>query len=632
VFKLEKKLALKYAAQLANFRDLKTFQEKFLALLTDLAYEAESHWDFSDIRYGTVMTKKEWRQFAGHPERKQYRSRAVKFENFEKTFAFIVELLKDAYGFYEKLKEGEYKQSLKTAIASLLDFSLNARYRVETMRFVDTYYGRSAEERDDGIIEPTAVLKAKLDYAIADYCRFTKKDYKKLRRKIYRLCGGRIKTLSEYCDTCQFDDGFRKDLLGVFKVFKKDQTLAFFNVRIGWEVWKIIREIGLNLDAYLELNNMPKFSIIKKKLLNFAQKPNFVNEMLKHMADELPESYKEYKKEGSIETWQWVAEDSRRKKYPKKLRTDGEIKKMVADCQKTVYKYYPLAVKPTPRNLILNPLHPEALTRAFQSSTKNTKGNNISVVVMTPRTLLEYEYLPVLAHEATHAVHRIVLEAAEGKGVLPKGSAKRISNGALEEFSQLVEHLFYKSKSIPKKKFIGKEFPNFYSGVVIRHQAPYAFCQLSLRKEFDKLYDSGFRGDLTDDYLWKLKFKYDKKAKYWHQLGLKIINDQVTAFGLFSSYAPDDGLIYMKRYLLEKSQISNLKSQNDKVLTMAEAFKKRFGKDWIKRKEARAVLLWMFLESGRNHKIETFGKLVLNKKPEDCLKELKKIGIKSADI
>mgnify|MGYP001151104723 CR=1 FL=1 len=633
----ESLLAKKYQKALKPFlkRD-KNFRVQWLALLQDLINESESRWDYNSIRYQTVMTKKQWRAFASHPQRKPYRTKVDLPKKYNQKFNFIIEILKNSYQYYKILKESKFKEVLLAELAALLDCALNARYELESMRIADEYYGRKIKDRDDGKINPTPVSLAKLNHAIREHCRTTKKDYQKLHHKIYRLSQGRISILVEYFHHYNIKDEFRVALLEIFKILKRDQTLAFAKIQMGWEIWQKVRKVGLNLDRYLILNGLPKYSTIKKRLDEFQKNQNFIKEILNHFEDELPQGYQRYQKQGFINNTDIIAEEAKRKGYPRKMRTEKEIKKMIKDCQKEICQYFPLAKKSSPRNLFLNPVHPGSTMRAFQSSTKNTKRQQVNVIVMTPRVTQKDIYLPVLAHETTHAVHKMVVEMGEASQVLPVGSGERIPQPVMEEFSQLVEHLFYQDKNLPyRKRFKGKEFSNFYSAMATCIQAPFALVQMGIRKKFDQLWDNGYRGKLKESMIWDLKYEFDEKLKKWMSQGINIVRETLTSFDLFAPYCPTDGVRYIRRYIVKsKSESKKVKVKKSErtILPMAQAFEQRFGKNWIKSKKARTILLWLLLESGRNHQTENFGEFVLNKKAKDCQEELEKICVKEKDI
>ena len=380
------------------------------------------------------------------------------------------------------------------------------------------------------------------------------------------------------------------------------------------------------------LNGLPKYSIIKRRLDQFQENKDFIKEILGHFQDELPQSFQKYQQQGFITDVDLLSEEAKRKRYPKKIRSEKEIKEMVKTSQKEIWQYFPLAKKISPKRVFLNPLHPAATMRAFQSSTKNTEGQQVNVIVMTPRVTLKDTYLPILAHETTHAVHRIILEMGEKSHFLPRGAGERIPQPVMEEFSQLVEHLFYQDKNLPyQKKFRGQEFPNFYSARATYFQIPFALVQMGIRKNLDQLWNKGYRGKLKEAIIWNLKYKFDKKLKKWFRQGLNIVRETLTSFDLFMPYSPTDGLRYVRRYVVKSESKSENKNKTT-TFSMAAAFKQRFGKNWIKLKQARVILLWLLLESGRDHRTENFGELVLNKKITDCQRELEKIGLQKKDI
>jgi hypothetical protein len=260
---------------------------------------------------------------------------------------------------------------------------------------------------------------------------------------------------------------------------------------------------------------------------------------------------------------------------------------------------------------------------------------------MTPRTELIDEYLPILAHETAHALHRMVLELGEKAGVLEKGATELVPGSVMEDFSQLVEDQFHSDKKLPyKKKYKGKEFPNFRAGLVQRYQVPYALMQLGIRKYFDKLWNEGYRDFLKDEMVWEIKERFDPDVKAWAKLGIYIKRDRYNSLNYFSATDPGDGLVYMKKYIVDAPaggrSASYAKAAKGKTSvkseSMAAAFEKRYGKDWIKNKEARTVLLWLLLETGRNSASETFSEYILNGEPKEYLKELNQLGIKATQI
>lgn len=632
---LKENLEIKYKKYLDLYaKDKKSFDKSLVALLGDLSLDMEIHWDITDIRYGTVMTEKQWKNFSEHSQRTRYEAKALSlFKTLEGKFNFVVTLLKDVYPYYLDLEESTLKSLLKSSISTLLDCSIEGRYSLDKIRFADAYIGRSARERDNGEINPTLVSSSILDYAIKEYAYFSNKDHKKLKEKIYSICNGRTDLLLEYDLTCDMPEDFREDIRKIKHVLSRDYTLSFFKIKLGWEIWKIVRSIGMNVDTFLDLIDFPTAKVVKEKLLAFQSDKKFVEEVLNHMKDELPQSYKKYKKLGFLFIHELFNEEAKRKKYPKKLRDISKIKEMIKCCEDEVFSYFPLARKASPRYIIMNPTHPASLIRAFQSSTRNVKNLPINVIVMTPRINHEDEYLPTLAHETAHRIHRVIDEMGEKSKVLEKDASKRIPVSITEEFSQLVESQFYNDHNLfYKKKFKGKFFPNFKSAYVQRFQVPYALVQLGIREKFDKLWDEGFVGDITPEMIWDLKTEFDKKVQKWMGTGINFVwEGAFNSLDLFSSANLDDGLVYMKRYVADEEESLD-KNEENKSMSLKDAFEKRFGRKWLKSKDARIILLWLFLESGRNYKVENYYKLALSKDSQECFEELKLIGIRDKDI
>ena len=138
---LKDTISKKYKRALRYFDKDQSFEEKWLALFKDLINDLESRWDYNSIRYQTVMTKKEWQNFVNHPKRKPYQTKINFLKDFEDKFDFSLKIIKDSFSLYQQLNPGEFKNNLRSSIATLLDCALNAKYDLKSMRLTDQYYG-----------------------------------------------------------------------------------------------------------------------------------------------------------------------------------------------------------------------------------------------------------------------------------------------------------------------------------------------------------------------------------------------------------------------------------------------------------------------------------------------------------
>jgi len=625
-----KNIITRYLSRYINLYPSNDVKISLLDLINDLTSEAESIWDYNSVRYETVMTGKEWKKFACHKQRKPYKSKIFPEKSFFEKRRYYLEILKASFTFYKNIGNSAYKDKLKNALSGLLGCFINAYYEVKLIRFFDLYMGRSSSDRDNGKVNPTKIARTKLEYAINEYAFLTGRNTPDLRRKILSICDGRINVLFDYYATCQIEEDFRTDLKEILKNLQRDYTLDFFDLKIGWEIWKLIHWIGLDVEMFLELSDFPKYKQVEKKLLDFMKNERYVLEILEHMKDELPDCYEKYKNTGCVTSDEIIHEESVRKGYPKKLPSMRDIHLTINYSKKEVFRYFPLAKKGSPRNMILNPVHPESTDRAFQSSTKNILGERVNVIVMTPRSEARDTYIATLAHETTHLMHRILLEMGEKKGVLPKGSAELVPANIMEYFSQLVEEQFTRTVKLPyTKKYEGKEFTDFKSATTLRFQVPYTLVQLGIRKKFDEYLRAGYK-TLSEDMLYDIKLEFDRKARAWASTGINVDYERLSAFKIFKSNDPEDGLVYMKKYIEQESQSRS--KNGTKVVEMSKAFRKRFGRKWIKSKDARAILLWLLLESGRNYKSEKYGDLVMKMDVTKCVKELQNIGVEQSKI
>jgi hypothetical protein len=629
----------KYSEELLAF-ETTSYEDRWLELLGDLANVSESNWDFITIRYEVVMNQKEWDEFAYHPERLQYKSKIQKLRESDYNtvvYPFILEVLKDSYELLESIEDSEFKTNLRKKIAALLDYSTNARYLLDEIRVSDKYKGRSEQDRDNGVVEPTQVDKTKFRFAIEEYSRFSNKDFDQLYKKIYDICDGRMDTLITYYYSCNMDLEFRKDLWEIFQIHRIDRTLAHHHIQLGWDIWKSYHEIGLDTDKWLKLIGFNSLEETKKNLLALLENEEINDELLKHLEDDLPQTFQKYQDTGEIDTFLLWHENVERKGYPGSLKTKEQTDEMISESKVEVYKYFPLAQNESPKCVLLNPTHPAATTRAFQSGTRNEKGELVSVIVMTPRIDQKDDYLSTFAHESIHALHKLILSMGEESAVLPVGSSEGVSGSVSEVFTVLVEEQFSGDQDLPyDKKYKGHEFGSFYNGYVTRHQSPYALVQLSMREIYDDLWSSGYRDQLSQDMIRGIESKMDIALEGWYSTGLNFIRKDLRGTNLFVSYNPDDGLVYLRKYVVkeleENSPDNNETSAPKERITISDAFKKRFGDRWIDDRDARIVLHWLLLESGRNDKSELYGELVINAKITDMMEELKQIGVREEDL
>jgi hypothetical protein len=605
------------------------FDASLKLMLNDLINHTETAWDLFGIRYDSVMSKEEWENFINHPERIPYQTKISDMQNksTKEIYSFISGFLKDVFAYYKSLPDSDFKIELRKLINALIETTFNSIYQIEELRDTDLYAGRSIEDRDNGIIEISNLTKNKYEYAITEYARETQKNSELLKQKIMDLCQNDLRRIGEVSSSCVLDYETRLELKGISEIIARDLTLSFGDIKRGWRVWKEFRKIGIDTEEYLKLLGLPDFETVKRRLENFVKNKTHIDEMLNHLKDDLPECYEKYQNEKFITPLDIIHENAKRKNYPSQLRTAEEINKMVKEVEKEVFSLFPLAKNPTPRNIILTPTHPSSTSRAFNSTIKNSNRLPVNTIVMTPRIDNYDTYVSTFAHEVTHALHRKILQLGEENGALKPGSADGVSSAVMEDFSQLVDSQFKGEEKAPyKKQYNGKTFANFWSGYVTRFQVPFSLTQLSIRKEFDEMSD---KQTLTETDIWNLKYKFDNLTREWLSMGVNIKSD-ITSFNLFDSYNPSDGVVYMRTYMMQENSESNTNETEEN--TMQEAFKKRWGNQWVKEKDARILLHWLLLETGRNENTETYYQFILNKPIDEALSELEKITLKESDI
>ncbi len=611
--------------------------QRFIAFLEDLGNYTDYYWDIPKMQYDLVKSDKEWNEFKSHPERQPYQIKVLEWQGLtvEELYQNVLEVIKLSLKFIKKSSNKEFNHSVKRAIAPIIRGILHSRYEIETMKTVDQYKGITEEMRSSANMYTTTVQEASFLFATSTVALQLNRNVDEIRKILLTISQQDISRIGEYFMTCQFTDDEKLIYSTYVEALSSDNTLEDYSIRLAFKVWKELFAVGLDIETFLDIIDYPNAKTVKRRLQEFLNDSAMHKEVLNHFKAERPNSYKKYKKQGFINLLDIAQEEAQLLDFPTKLRTVRETQEMVDDATDLIGQYFPIAQNETPRQLFFAPIHPFANKRAYQSHTYNSERKPVNIVVMTPSVDSAEEFIETLAHETTHAVHSIILKLGAEYNILTKQQADQVPTGVLEDFSQLVEGQF-KADNLEKNKqlkyFKGKLFSSFNQAQSSRWQAPFGLLQIEVRERFEKLLKSGVTA-LTAELVNELRAEFNKKLLVWWETGVTFRRPLLSALSWVRPFSPDDGLVYMKRFIVPAVQSTKNNNRADtKNLPMSEAFAKRFGSNWIRQQDARILLYWLLLETGRNHKTETFGDLILKKDIRSCLEELQKISVDASEF
>ncbi|MCC7304428.1 hypothetical protein IT418_03400 [bacterium] len=620
-----------FSTELSHYQGANNYA-KWLAFLEELGIYADYNWDIPTMQYDLVKSDKAWREFTAHPEREPFQISIPEWRTWDtnQVYQRTLEVLQFSIVLTkEKGIDKEIQSQIKLSLSQIIKGILHSRYNKDFMTIKDTYLAITPEMRSRGNMYITEVQKANFEYNCLLTAQELKKNSTEIKRTLLEVCQHDLARLSEYVFTCQFSDEFKNIFSTYRKIAQSDFTLSDLRIRLGFKIWKELYDHGITIDVYLELLGYPNAKTTKKRLNDVLYNKKITKEIHQHLKYERPNSYKQLKKYGFVSQIDITQEEAKIYEYPKKLRTERQTIEMIDRCKNIIKRYFPISSEESPRQLLFNALHPFAVKRAYQSQTQNRNKQVVNITVMTPTTDSEHDYLETLAHETTHAIHSIILNRGADFGILTRQQVGQVPTGVLEDFSQLVEGQFKNSSEKQVISKPGKYFASLSQSTSSRWQAPYGLIQIEIREYFEKLFKENVT-EITGEMLLALRTKYIQKMYKWWDKQLGFQQTTVDPFMWFSPIAPYDGLVYMKRFILPE-KIGKLGTKKEK-LSMKEAFTKRFGEKWIDTQDARILLYWLLLETGRNHATENYGELILTKDISQCLEELQKIGIDAIEF
>lgn len=606
--------------------------EKWIAFLEELGIYADYYWDLPSMQYSLVKSDKEWADFLSHPERQPFKISVREWQDLtiEDLYPKVLEIIAFSLTLYnDKKLPKDIRQQIKLSISQAIKGIVHSRYDKYLMELEDSYVGITPQMRANADLQVTPIHQTRFEYFTKVAAEELGQNVEHVRKLLLDACQNDLARLTEYFMTCQFSDELKAIIVAYRRASSSDHTLDDLSIHVGFRIWKELMDHGVDINNYLELLSYPSTKIVSKRLLDLIKNKEVTKEIHQHLKNERPKSYAKLKKYGFVLQIDLTQEEAEINDYPTQLRSEKKTTAMIDKCRNIIKQYFPLSSEESPRQLMFNAIHPFATKRAFQSQTQNSNKQSVNITVMTPPVDSENDYLETLAHETTHAIHSIILHRAVEFNVITMQQANQVPTSVLEDFSQLVEGQFTNNTQSSHKSIPGKYFTSLNQALGSRAQAPFGLIQIGIREYFEKIYRQGIT-KVSPEMIVELRNEYTKKLRDWQDNELRFIRPVNEPFVWFAPIAPYDGLVYMKRFILpQKKQKSSSKKEG---LTMNDALVKRFGQKWIDAQDARILLYWLLLETGRNHATENYGELITKKDIRECLEELQKIGISATEF
>lgn len=583
-----------------------------------------------DISQLLGWSKKEADRFFSHPERKPLQSGFSFSENEVEAFEQV-----SAIGTYLRLKYEQSREADSKAEAGelLRQFYTNAvNYFLAPRCFLreDKWLGIDSQERLKGEIEgPNEEVLGEFWKAAVTVAesRKLKEPLELMEQMLAVTEGGNIATIFTYLTGKGGQPELREALGLVYENRLRNKELGIEKLQQVWVGEAIRLSMGINLDFWLELNGFPKAEIVEEKLHEFLNREDLVREVWQHLEVEAGDVIAEAKALGSkINFWDILTARAEHYGFDNKVESVEERKAKDGRAKKIIGELFPLTREELDTRLVVSTTRFGATARPFTSTYPNEKDQPVEVIVLNPRES-EKELVGYAGHEiGGHSLHHQMLRRAAEAGIVPENTWDKLPGSVKEELAILVEDqvikLFQRDQSkgavesgeLATKK--GKEWSDFWNAFINRRQASYGLTQLKVRKLMEKRWLAGER-DLKKVEAERMIDELEPKVTEWYAEGVPIEVPHAVLNNI-NPLALLDGLVYLKEYVVGES--------------VREAFKQRFGEIWVDKPEARAVLLALMVETGKQSDKAITGGFVSDADIEEIKEMLVEWGIKEEEI
>lgn len=601
--------------------------------ISDLNKQLDAESSVVFITQALALTKNESEEFFSHPERRPYKSTIELSEDRDEQ---IKQLL--AVGTYLRFRyESDDSVARAQDLAEFLGNSTLFLFGRDTGALDDEINGVTG--RGTGT-KPSQEMQSLMRRITDELASKNGVDSESLHEQVLEATeGGNYETAILFLTNRQGDLNVREALQSLVETRRNDKKLARRKLKLLWQIEKYRLSMAVNLDALYEANLLPDVGKVKEILHEFLTNDANTAEMLDHLQREAPQALSESQATGTpIDFWKMLAEMAKYQGFPDSAESPQELQQKKKKVWTEISEYLPsMAFEDSTRSFVDTPTRIGTQTRDYNVTYQNINDQLVNVSLINPRGK-ESRLAARTAHEMGHKLHARILKAAESADYVDEGSWDTMFPTVKEEFSQLLEDQVAKLYERRSAESIAKadkgeqkgQWRDLLHAFLIRRLGSYALIQTEVRLNMQKLWNEGKRGVLTDEETDKIIDELSPKVKEYYSLGVPITSPNQTITNNINLDNPLDGLVYLLGYI--KKGAGKDTPQETKFVGIKEAFSTRFGEVWIDNADARAVLLALMGESGRNQEIETYAKFIEGTSEDEAFSRLESWGIKGEEI
>ena len=660
-------------------------EEKALSeMTTDILERARSLSEIGWVGYLTGMSDAEKQETFSTPERKPYETlleepmdRVALLKQYLTIGSYLVKDYQDALDDQERAPAGPKKETAKKRVnntkkhlRTFEEHSIHPIFGPLMDDLNDRLWGIDPKMRKAGTITGPDQRVTQLIAQIADEVAMTEgNNAKEVEEAIYNITkGGDVQlAMRPLLHGYAGEPYLRRALISLFERTTGDRTLTEEKIKNVWLIELYLRKLGSSLNIGYELNGLPPADEAEARINAFTRNPQELLEVWRHIRRDAPTTFAKALKQlpeaarqklidqdidspdelidaTQIDYEDLVLEINQRLGLPGRLPTDEEIEARQSDLGEKWQEVMPSAgfkeeASSKEISAVWMPKGIGSSRRQFNCHYRS--GNRDESHTVSDSILNPYEederYWRGQAHELTHKTHDVMLHKGEhtrdakGELYLQPGSGNAVAHSIRETLAMLVDNaaLRYYKTVVKKTPPQSGKYPDTKYALTIRVQGMYGLGQLWTRQRINEFIDADSAVPTVD----AVAAIYDDIAprlRKAHEDGINIKHYRSVLATNLWEYGRYDGINYISNDLKIDTE-----TDGPQINPIRRAFEKQFGEDWLwgeKAKEARAVLLCLYVETGKHPQgtdedIEQLAQFVQTTKPEAALEKLQALGI-----
>lgn len=572
------------------------------------------------LAFSLAWSKSESDEFFAHTERRLFKSKIEFSQDVPERRGQLADILSYLHLRYKKLKEEKGEDDAETRLVKG-DFRAFYAVAVDDLfsegqyEFIDEVCGFEPGSRQKGEIKVGEEMLGIIREAVSEAG-----GEDELYDKVLAATeGGYYALMFPYLYNHKGEAKLRRAIEIVLEKRTSDRELTERKIQLLWEVEKFRMSLGIGLDEFNEMFELPGTDELKDGLHTFLKDERLVSEILEgHIGSEAEGVYAQHQKNGEpINFWELLRERAEVKKLPNEADTHEVIEKRRERIEKKIAKYNPLGFEESERAKLFSTtalgagMGISAAIRPVNIEYTNSDNNSVSIFETDPRDN-DLLYARSIGHESGHKTHVNILDRAEKTGLIPEHSWGKIPSSVREIFSGLLEKqagkLFSGKPEAQETSLEGEmEWVDFLEAYISRRQAVYGLTQIKVRERLQMIWDDGFReADLSGEQIRTIAGELRSSVDEWNKEGVPLsipLGGAWTNINVLDAY---DGTNYLRKYLFAKGE----EFGRGKNVDLNVVFSQRFGEAWIKNPDARVVLYSLMIEAATNFDVTSYAKFV----------------------